>query len=242
MVFPTPGAPMISDLTATLVAVGVAAVAMMAAVTLLGCAHRWGESRRVRPRLAVLDAAADVSAAESLMVHAAASVHRARRAAAAVTAARHRYEQAEQERARLEAVYDAARVAYGYALRRAGGGRTPDQMRQAQARREQARVVSQAALAAYRRGHLTLDQLHVLFGERGDTDAGRYERERLAIRLATEESLVRQRYAMACAESRVAGEALLVAQTAAAAYAREAHDAAADVGLAPTRQWLPEAA
>src|SRR6201999_390173 len=95
-----------------------------------------------------------------------------------------------------------------------------------------AHEVSSAALAAYRRGELTVDELRAVFARAGDWDPEQEKREREAERLAAYEGSVRRAYDIAVAAVRVASERLHVAEVAAAATTQEAVDAAVEAQLA----------
>jgi hypothetical protein len=167
--------------------------------------------------------------ARELSAHAERAAQRAERATAAVEEARQRYADAEARRAAIEADYDAAQVAYAAALRAVQAGRaeppTPEQ-------RDRKHEVSSAALAAYRRGELSVDQLRAVFARAGDWDPAQEAREREAERLAAYEGSVRRAYDIALAEVRVAGERLHVAEVAAEATTQEAVDAAVEAQVA----------
>jgi hypothetical protein len=167
--------------------------------------------------------------ADELAAHAERAAQRAERATAAVEAARRRHAGAEERRAAIEADFDAARAAYAEALRAVQAGRarppTPEQ-------RDRTHEVSSAALAAYRRGELSVDELRAVFARAGDWDPAQEARERDAERLAAYEGSVRRAYDIAVAQVRVASERLHVAEVAAAATTQEAVDAAVEAQVA----------
>lgn len=167
--------------------------------------------------------------AAELGAHAEIAAARAERAAAAAGTARLRFGEAEEHRAALEAEYDAAQARYAAALRAVQAGRsgppTPQQ-------RHRAHEVSSAALAAFRRGELSADQLRAVFARAGDWDPEQEAREREAERLAGEEGRVRRAYDAALAAVRVASERLHIAEVAAAATTQEAIDAAVEAQIA----------
>ena len=161
--------------------------------------------------------------------HAELSAVRAERAAAAAGEARRQYAEAEKHRAAVEAEYDAAQARYAAALRAVQAGRTGPPTAEEQRRTHE---VSSAALAAFRRGELSADQLRAVFARAGDWDPEQEAREREAERLAAEEGTVRRTYDAALAAVRVAAERLHIAEVAAAATTQEAIDAAVEAQLA----------
>ncbi|GIH16515.1 hypothetical protein [Rugosimonospora africana] len=167
--------------------------------------------------------------AEELAAHATAAAGRAERAMADVDTARAEYDAAEAHRDTVEAEYDAARLAYAEALRAVRAGQpeppTPEQ-------RERRHEVESAALAAYRRGELSIDELRAVFARAGDRDPDREALAQEAERLAARESEVRRGYDIAVAAARVAGERLHVAEVAATACTQEAVDAAIEAQVA----------
>jgi hypothetical protein len=167
--------------------------------------------------------------AAELGAHAEVAAARAERAATAVGAARLRYGEAEERRAALEAEYDAAQARYTAALRAVQAGRSGPPTPEEQHR---AHEVSSAALAAFRRGELSADQLRAVFARAGDWDPEQEAREREAERLAAEEGRVRRAYDAALAAVRVASERLHIAEVAAAATTQEAIDAAVEAQIA----------
>ena len=175
------------------------------------------------------DPALIVAQADELAAHAELAAQRAERAAAAVEAARQRYAEAEERRSAIEADYDAAQAQYAEALRVMQAGRSRPPTAEDQHRTHE---VSSAALAAYRRGELSVDQLRTVFARAGDWDPAQEAREREAERLAAYEGQVRRAYDIALAAVRVASERLHVAEVAAAATTQEAVDAAMEAQVA----------
>jgi hypothetical protein len=161
--------------------------------------------------------------------HAELSALRAERAAADAETARRYYAEVEERRAAVEAEYDAAQARYAEALRAVQAGRSRPQTPEEQRR---AHEVSSAALAAFRRGELSADQLRTVFARAGDWDPEQEAREREAERLAADEGRVRRTYDAALAAVRVASERLHVAEVAAAATTQEAIDAAVEAQVA----------
>jgi hypothetical protein len=176
-----------------------------------------------------LDPSAIAAQADELAAHADRAAQRAERAAAAVETGRQEYAEAEERRAAIEADYDAAQAAYAEALRVVQAGRSRPQTAEEQHR---AHEVSSAALAAYRRGELSVDQLRAVFARAGDWDPAQEAREREAERLAAYEGSVRRAYDIALAVARVASERLHVAEVAAVATTQEAVDAAIEAQVA----------
>jgi hypothetical protein len=162
--------------------------------------------------------------AQELAVHADSAVAQAARAYAALEMAQAALAGAEDVRARAEAEYDAARAAYAQALSAARAGRHGEPDAQAQARE---REVSRAALAAYRRGELSVEVLRTVFG-RADPNPQQDQREREADRLAMAEAQARRAFEHAVVAARVAREDLHIAEVAASASHQEAIAAAQD--------------
>jgi hypothetical protein len=164
-----------------------------------------------------------------LAEHASAAAGRAERTAAGVDAARLAYDEAEAHRDGIGARYDAAQLAYAEALRAVRDNQPAPPTPVQEARR---REVDGAALAAYRRGELSVDELRAVFARTGDRDAGQEALEQEAQRLAAREGELRRGYDIAVAAARVAGERLHIAEVAAAATVQEAVDAAVEAQLA----------
>jgi hypothetical protein len=168
------------------------------------------------------DAAELHEIAQELTEHAQTAAAQAQRAADVLAAARAALQAAEATRSRAERGYDAARAAHAEALRSVRSTRAvlPDPLEQARER-----DVYRAALAAYRRGGLSVDELRAVFA-RGETDPAQQQREREADRLALAETTARRVYQQAVAATRLAAEDLDVAEVAAAAVRQEATEAA----------------
>jgi hypothetical protein len=178
--------------------------------------------------------------AEELSAHADSAAAQAVRAQAAVAAARTALTSAEAVRSRAEAEYDSARGAYDALLRTAADRSDPD-------REARERDVSRAALAAYRRGELSVEALRSVFG-RPDPGPVREEQERVADRLALAERQARRAFQQAVAAARVAREELHVVEVAEAAVrheaaeaALEAQDAVLAARIAHPRSWSERA-
>jgi hypothetical protein len=160
--------------------------------------------------------------AEELAAHADSAAAQAVRAHAAMQTALAVLNHAEAVRAKAEAEYDAARTAYADALSTARAGRHGEPDAQAQ---EREREVSRAALAAYRRGELSVEVLRTVFG-RADPDPAQDGREREADRLALAEARARRAFEHAVVAARMAREDLHIAEVAEEASQQEAANAA----------------
>jgi hypothetical protein len=189
-----------------------AAFALFLLVVLLAGLQRW----RLRPgRRERAAARAEWTA------HAAAVAERSEQAVARATAARSRAEGAEQavtgawqELERAQQEHDAAERAYQEAAARRGPAAPADP--------DGARAVTNAALAAYRRGDLSQDDLLKVWrwGSGWDPERERLERVLLQARAARREAHLRYR-AVASAARAATGEAE-VAEAEARALAEEA--------------------
>jgi hypothetical protein len=146
-----------------------------------------------------------------------------------VEAARLAYDEAEAHRDGVEQRYDAAQRAYAGALRAVRDNQPAPPTAEQRLRRHE---VDSAALAAYRRGELSVDELRAVFDRTGDRSAGQEALEQEAQRLGAREGELRRGYDIAVAAARVAGERLHVAEVAAEACAQEAVDAAVEAQLA----------
>jgi hypothetical protein len=222
---------MLSDVLDVALAVGAGAVALVLGLILAVGLGRRGTRPSGDPTAwgTAPDPDAIVAQADELAAHAEHATRRAETAAAAVETVRERYAEAERRRAAIEADYDAAQARYAEALHALRAGRreppTPDQ-------RSRAHEVSSAALAAYRRGELSVDELRAVFARAGDWDPEQEAREREAERLAAHVGSVRRAYDIAVADVRLAGERLHVAEVAAEATTQEAVDAAVEAQVA----------
>jgi hypothetical protein len=213
------------------VSLGVAAggVALLLGVALVAWLSRRSAGPPTEPAIPPPDPVVLAAQARELAAHADAATHRAERAALAVEAARGRYAEAERRRAGIEAEYDAAQAGYAEALRAVQAGRTVPPSAEQQ---DRAREVSSAAMAAYRRGELSVEQLRAVFARAGDWDPALEARQRAAEVLADRVGQLRRAYDIALAEVRVASERLHVAEVAAAATEQEAVDAGVDAQVA----------
>jgi hypothetical protein len=166
------------------------------------------------------------------------------RAAAAVIEARERLAEAEAAREDAWRAQEAAGAAYQAAWQEAEHGRrTPHDPATADlelvaagdveaADGDRQREVSRAALSAYRRGELSVDELREVFRRAGDWDPEQEERERRIDHLRAEELAARRAYERAALVARRAYDALRAAEAqsqemsgVAMAAAAEAHEA-----------------
>jgi chromosome segregation ATPase len=222
---------MLSDVLVVALAVGAGAVALVLGLVLAVALGRRGAEPDGDPMPPVMEPDPDaiLSQADELAAHAEHATLQAETATAAVEPVRERYAEAEQRRAAIEAEYDAAQARYAEALRDLRAGRkdppSPEQ-------RDRAHEVSSAALAAYRRGELSVDDLRVVFARAGDWDPEQEAREREAERLAADVGSLRRAYDIAVADVRLAAERLHVAEVAAEATTQEAVDAAVEAQVA----------
>jgi len=166
-----------------------------------------------------------VAEAHELSREAAVSAAATHRAAAAETAARIRWAAAQQER-------EAAWQAYEIARREATGTGRAEVVSAPAAEDAVRHDVSRAALAAYRRGELSVDQLRQVYRQASGWTAAqeRYEHELVRRRAAEHAALLAYR-AAAGAET-AAREAADIASVAARALHEEAEQAAAEAEAA----------
>jgi hypothetical protein len=200
-----------------------AAAATVAAVALVG---RWRRGTRDAGDVPERDLDEPDLEAHAAAVAASAII-------AVENAARARERLAADERAR-EAAWEAAEEAqraYRQALHSASEGRGAGQAGRA-AGEERDRIVSRAALAAYRRGDLTLDQLREVYRRGSGWDPAQERREREADRLGIAERAARRDFDRAAGVARRAEQAVRVAELAADALVEEAATAAAEAELA----------
>lgn len=175
--------------------------------------------------------------AEELAEHAAAAYAKAGRAAAVAEAARDRAAEAEEARDEAWRAQEAADSAYAAARRdvelatheveaavaaqqaAAGEGDGDDRDR----------TVSRAALGAYKRGEISVEELRDVFRiATTDQFPVRSEQERVAYRFLTEQRAARRVYDRAAAAARAADDEARIAEIAASALADEAAIAAAE--------------
>lgn len=194
--------------------------------------------RQPRPDLVKLRAAAHELAMYAGRTHAVAG-----RAAAAAIEARERLAEAEDARDAAWQAQEAAGAAHHTAWQEAEYGRpAPDpetvdlelvaagDVEGADGDRQ--REVSRAALSAYRRGELSVDELREVFRRAGDWDPEQEERERRTDHLRADELAARREYERAALAARRAYDALRAAEAqsqemsgVAMAAAAEAHEA-----------------
>ncbi|MPZ25261.1 MAG: hypothetical protein GEV12_02100 [Micromonosporaceae bacterium] len=160
--------------------------------------------------------------------HRAAVAERYRQAAAELAAAQPRAAAAEQERAQswqaleqADAAHDAADRRYAQAARRAGAGRPEPDL-------AGAREVAHAALAAYRRGDLSEEQLWRVWGWGTGWDPELSEREQALLRARAARREAFLRYQAAADRERAAAAVAGVAEVQARALAEEVATAAAE--------------
>jgi hypothetical protein len=184
----------------------------------------WWQRRRLVPRKAVREAERAEWAA-----HAAVVAQRSTEAASRAAAARERVDAAEQARTeawqaleQAQRAHDEAERAFRAASRR-GAERPVDQDGQ--------RAVANAALAAYRRGDLSQDQLLRVWrwGSGWDPEVEQRERALLQARAAWREA--NGRYRAAASVERAATEQAALAEAEARALAEEADLAEAQAGV-----------
>lgn len=184
-----------------------------------------------RPRTPRPDPVRLRAAAEQLEAHALATQTEAGRAAAIATQARAVLVAAEQARDEAWAVLETAERDHQRALQSALAGRetaarapTPEPV----PGRERDREVSRAALAAYRRGDISLAELREVFRRAGDWDPAQEERERNLERGGMRLTMARRAYDQAAALARRAGQEARVAEDAAQELLAEATAAATE--------------
>jgi hypothetical protein len=168
---------------------------------------------------------------DQLATHAAAVSQDAALADASAAAAWDRCAMAERAREQAWQVYDAAQRSFDEARRQALAGRgsdTNDGTDQPAGTDDGQRQVSRAALAAYHRGELSVEQLRELFRRAGGWDPAQQEREQEAERRESEWRGARRAYEHTAAVERAARQVAHVAEVAAQALAEEAADAAVD--------------
>ncbi|MDQ7907157.1 hypothetical protein RB614_21835 [Phytohabitans sp. ZYX-F-186] len=221
------------ELTAVSALLVVAGCVVFGLVVLAAIAER--PRRQPRPDPAKLRAAARALAAHAGHTHAIAG-----RAAAAAIEARERLAAAEETREEAWQAQEAAGAAFQAAWQEAQAARderdavpTVDlelvvagDVEGADGDRQ--RDVSRAALSAYRRGDLSVDELREVWRRAGDWDPEQEERERRADHLRAEELAARRAYERAALFARQAAEALWAAEADSRAMSGEAMAAAAE--------------
>jgi hypothetical protein len=185
--------------------------------------------------------------AGELIRQAATAAAAARRLQSLVAETRARRDEAQQAREAAWKAFDAAQRAYEEALRPAGH---PDAVAQPSvvagnghahvygngngkpASEDERRDVSRAALSAYRRGDITVEQLNVVFRQASGWDPVQELQAREIELRRTAESRARKLYQAAAAAERSASKAADVAAVAAQAIAEEAVEVAEDARMA----------
>jgi hypothetical protein len=223
------------ELTAVSALLLIAGGVVFGLVVLAAIAER--PRRQPRPDPAKLRAAARELARHAGHTHAVAGL-----AAAAAIEARERLAEAEEARELAWRAQEAAGAAHRAAWQEAEYGRAaraePDH---ATADLElvaagdvegvdgdRQRAVSRAALAAYRRGELSVDELRKVFGQAGDSDPAQEARERRTDHLRAEEMAARRAYERAALAARQATEVLWAAEDQSRAMSGEAMAAAVE--------------
>ncbi|HEU4425498.1 MAG TPA: hypothetical protein VFR67_23430 [Pilimelia sp.] len=167
--------------------------------------------------------------AQELAAHAALARERAGQAGATAWELRERAAAAAAARDAAWQVQERAADAYREALRAALAGRHPGVRRPGVGDGgERDRAVSRAALSAYRRGDISVEQLREVWRRTGGWDPRQDERERAAEKAGLAERAARRGFDRAAAEARRAGREARVAEIAAQALADEAVQAAAE--------------
>jgi hypothetical protein len=214
----------ITALSALLMAGGVVLLALLALAVLTD-----------RPRIPRPDPVRLRAAAVELAAHAVAIQTEAGRAAAIATEARQVLEAAQRERDEAWAAQEAAEQDYDrawqavFAGREAeGGAPAPDSTDAV----ERDRAVSRAALAAYRRGDISVQELREVFRRTGDWDPFQEQRERVLEHGRMRQAAARRAYDRAAAVVRRAEQEAWTAESTArelldevAESVAEAHEA-----------------
>jgi hypothetical protein len=194
-------------------------------LALLGLAAIVDRPRTPRPDPARLRAEAD-----ELAAHAAQAQIEAIRAAEGAVLARAEVAAAEQARDAAWTAQEVIEQAYDLAWQAALAGRQAAQVTDDAAAdgATRERAVSRAALSAYRRGDISVQELREVWRRAGDWDPAQEERERTAERCRIEQTAARRAYDRAAAEGRRAEQAARVAEVAAEALVDEAAESAAE--------------
>ncbi|RKR88148.1 hypothetical protein BDK92_2455 [Micromonospora pisi] len=194
-------------------------------LALLGLAVMTDRARTPRPDLEQLRAEAD-----ELAVHAAQVGIDAAGAAERAVLARAEVAVAEQARDLAWAAQEAAEQAYDLAWQAASVGRQAARVteRDETGGADRERAVARAALSAYRRGDISVQELREVFRRSGDWDPAQEERERVAEQRRIEQAAARRAHDRAAAGVRRAEQAARVAEVAAEALVDEAAESAAE--------------
>ena len=184
----------------------------------------WRASPRSRTRRPdPVDCARLRAEADALAAHAASVARASSASAVAAAGAASRAAAAAAARDAAWTAYEAADRSHADALRDAVAGR-PAVAEPPERRHD----VSRAALAAYRRGAISVEELREVWRRAGGWDPAQERRERDAEHLAGERSRARRTYERAAALARERGRAAEVAEVAARALADEAAEAATE--------------
>ncbi|MFK3983237.1 hypothetical protein ACI2K4_23015 [Micromonospora sp. NPDC050397] len=193
-------------------------------LALLGLAVMADRNRTPRPDLARLR-----TEAAELTVHATEVRLDAVRAAERAVLARAEVTIAEQVRDAAWTAQEVAEQAYDLAWQAAQAGRQAARVTDdAPADEDRERAVARAALSAYRRGDISVQELREVFRRSGDWDPVQEERERAAERCRIEQGAARRAHDRAAAGVRRAEQAARVAEVAAEALVDEAAESAAE--------------
>jgi hypothetical protein len=163
--------------------------------------------------------------AGELVRQAAAAAVAAKRAQAAVAEAQARAQAAQQAREAAWQVFDAAQRAYTEA--RSDNG-VPEPVEEPEESDESRREVTKAALGAYRRGDISVEQLSTVFRQATGWDPDQETRAKEIEVCRAEESRARRLYQAAAAAERSAHQAADIAAVAARALAEESIEVAAE--------------
>ncbi|GAB3158570.1 hypothetical protein GCM10027290_62010 [Micromonospora sonneratiae] len=166
--------------------------------------------------------------AEELAAHAAAAQAKAGQAVAVAVEAREKVAAVERSRDEAWAAQETAEQAYDEALREAMAGRRPTDEADDEAGAEQERVVTRAALSAYRRGDISVREMREVWQRIGQLDPLQQEREKTADRCRVLRAAARRVHDQATAAVRRADQAAQVAEVAAQALVDEAAIAAVE--------------
>jgi hypothetical protein len=173
--------------------------------------------------------------AEELATQAGAAHAKAGRAAAVAIEAHERLAEAERAREDAWAAQEAAGTAYQIAWQEAEAGRAAAAERSGagaldldDTEGDRQRDVSRAALSAYKRGDISVDELREVWRRAGDWDPEVEELDRRAYRCRLEERAARRAYERAALVARQAAQAARVADVAAQAMTDEAVEVAAE--------------
>jgi len=171
--------------------------------------------------------------AGELIREAAATSAKAQRAIAQAAAAEARLAETQQAREAAGQAYDEAQRAYEGMLAawREGEARRARRTRD-EVDESQDREVARAALAAYRRGDLSVDELREVFRRTGGWDPVQEQRERQIGTLRAEAHRAHRLYDAATAAERIAVKAAGIARVAANALVEEANASTREAGSA----------